>query len=294
MDVVDLQPVHRLAIAKTAHRSGQSEREDHRTRLVEPGERTVKLTIPRGSQFPLDFVETSNGLLRTGSVIAQDDGRIQLQLDLAQGAVERIDYRPDGLTVRIGRRLVALDLNARATDNYLLGPDDTIKLTVHNQEQLSAELTVTREGTIFPPLVGETRVEGMTPRDVAILAYSNSHAASIGDACAGRGIPALVVRPGLLSSREGALMLAGLRLVAEIPGFTTEELDLRLEGRQLSLTATKDQEGSNSDLCLRRELVLPIAVDPGGLTARLEAGVLTVFFPRAAEAAPVSIPVSSH
>lgn len=63
--------------------------------------------------------------------------------------------------------------------------------------------------------VEELLGEGLRPRDIAILAYANDHAAAIGEACSRRGIPALVVRPGLLSTREGALVLAGLRLVAD-------------------------------------------------------------------------------
>jgi polysaccharide export outer membrane protein len=70
--------------------------------------------------------------------------------------------------LHLGRRTLILDENEAGT-NYVVGPDDIIRLTVHNQSQLNTELTVTHEGTIFPPLVGETRVAGLTPRQVAIL-----------------------------------------------------------------------------------------------------------------------------
>jgi len=136
---------------------------------VEPGERIIALILPRGSQFPLDFAATSNGLLRGGEVTPQGDGRVKLDLKLGQGTLERIDYTSDGVALQLGRRTLILDESPDAATNYVLGPEDIIGLTVHNQSQLNTELTVTREGTIFPPLVGETRVAGMTPRQVALL-----------------------------------------------------------------------------------------------------------------------------
>lgn len=136
---------------------------------VEPGERIVTLLLPRGAQFPLDFTKTSNGLIRTGEVTPQDDGQLRLDLELAQGALERIDYTRDGVVLRFGRRSMTMEDGSGAANNYVFGPDDVIRMTVHNQPQLNSELTVTAEGTIFAPLVGETRVEGMTPRQVAML-----------------------------------------------------------------------------------------------------------------------------
>ena len=136
---------------------------------IEPGARIVTLVLPRGSQFPLDFAATSNGLLRGGEVTPLGDGQVRLDLKLGQGALERIEYSMVGVTLHLGRSTLVIEDNPGITSNYVLGPDDIIRLTVHNQSQLNTELTVTREGTIFPPLVGETRVAGMTPRQVAIL-----------------------------------------------------------------------------------------------------------------------------
>lgn len=136
---------------------------------IEPGDRIITLILPRGAQFPLDFAATSNGLLRAGEVTPQGDGQVKLDLKLGQGMLERIEYASDGVVLHLGRRTLVLDDASGTTRNYVLGPDDIIRLTVHNQSQLNTELTVTREGTIFPPLVGEMRVSGMTPRQVAIL-----------------------------------------------------------------------------------------------------------------------------
>jgi len=136
---------------------------------IEPGDRTITLILPRGAQFPLDFASTSNGLVRGGEVTPLGDGRVKLDLRLGQGMLERIEYALDGVALHLGRRTLALDDTSGTATNYVLGPDDLIRLTVHNQSQLNSELTVTREGTIFPPLVGETKVSGLTPRQVAIL-----------------------------------------------------------------------------------------------------------------------------
>ncbi len=135
---------------------------------IEPGERLIALFLPRGAQFPLDLAAASNGLLRGGEVTPMGDGQVRLDLRLDQAVLERVEYDPRGVSLHLGRSTLMLD-DASASGNYVLGPDDIIRLTVHNQSQLNTELTVTREGTIFPPLVGETRVAGMTPRQVAIL-----------------------------------------------------------------------------------------------------------------------------
>lgn len=136
---------------------------------IQPGERIITLILPRGAQFPLDFATTSKGLLRGGEVTPLGDDQVKLDLRLGQGILERIEYSPAGVALHLGRRTLVLDEGSAAIRNYVLGPDDVIRLTVHNQPNLNSELTVTREGTIFPPLVGETRVAGMTPRQVAIL-----------------------------------------------------------------------------------------------------------------------------
>lgn len=57
--------------------------------------------------------------------------------------------------------------------------------------------------------------QGINFAQMAVLSRTNDHAATIGDACRKLGIPVLLKLPGLLATREGALLLAGLRLVAD-------------------------------------------------------------------------------
>jgi ATP-dependent exoDNAse (exonuclease V) beta subunit len=61
----------------------------------------------------------------------------------------------------------------------------------------------------------QLRREGTSLRDIAVLARTNKDAGRLGAACRARGVPALLELPGLLATREGALVLAGLRLVAD-------------------------------------------------------------------------------
>lgn len=62
--------------------------------------------------------------------------------------------------------------------------------------------------------VARLKEEGTPLRDVAVLARTNHSARAIGAALQDIGIPCLQALPGLLATRECALALAGLRLVA--------------------------------------------------------------------------------
>ncbi len=57
--------------------------------------------------------------------------------------------------------------------------------------------------------------EGVAAREIAVLARTHESASCVADALGELGIPALLGRPGLLYTREGALVLAALRLVAD-------------------------------------------------------------------------------
>lgn len=135
---------------------------------IEPGDRSVALIIPRGAQFPLDFSASTNGLVRAGTVTPLGDGTVRLDLELSRGVIEKIAYRGDGVDLHLATRLSSILDPGVSSDNYVLGPNDLLRLTVHNQTDLNTELTVTREGTIMAPLLGEINVRGMTPRQAAI------------------------------------------------------------------------------------------------------------------------------
>jgi len=63
--------------------------------------------------------------------------------------------------------------------------------------------------------IAALRAEGAKYGEIAVLERSNRQLANLADCLNKLGIPYLIERPGLLSTREGAMVLAGLRLVAD-------------------------------------------------------------------------------
>ncbi len=83
----------------------------------------------------------------------------------------------------------------------------------------------------------------------------------------------------------------GYRLVGDFPGVAPEALDVRLEGDRLVIEGTRTI-ADEPEVRYRRSFRLQSGVvDPDGLTARLEQGVLTVDLPRSAATRPRTIPV---
>lgn len=135
---------------------------------VSPGDNRVLVELPRGSVFPLDFFQSSGGLLRGGSVVPVGADRLRLELELAQGLLDRIDYRPGGMTLLFHSRFDAPRSLTGDSESYLLGPSDKIAVTVNNQPELTSHLTVTQEGMVTAPLVGDVHAEGLSPRQLAV------------------------------------------------------------------------------------------------------------------------------
>lgn len=82
---------------------------------------------------------------------------------------------------------------------------------------------------------------------------------------------------------------AGLRLVADLPGTTDNDVELHLEKSALVLQARAPALG---DAIWRRSFVLPRELDPESVKAHLADGVLTIDLPRKQEAQPRRIPVT--
>lgn len=88
-------------------------------------------------------------------------------------------------------------------------------------------------------------------------------------------------------------------LVAELPGFEKDEVDISIQDNQLTLSGErKAPEGRDYHRSERwygrfeRSLALPNSVDPDGVKARLQNGILTVTLPKREEARPRQIPVT--
>ncbi len=135
---------------------------------VSPESNHVVVDLPRGSIFPLEFSSASNGLLRGGQVVPLDDRRVELRLDLASGLLDRIVYQPSSLSLIFKSRFGVRSEAGFAEQQYLLGPDDKVMITVHNHPELTSHLTVSREGTLTVPLLGDVEAEGYSPRQLSI------------------------------------------------------------------------------------------------------------------------------
>jgi len=93
----------------------------------------------------------------------------------------------------------------------------------------------------------------------------------------------------------------GVRLSAELPGLTVENIDLRVENNTLTLKGERKLERSdNKDNYRRiersygtfaRSFTLPSSVDTEKVQAEFKNGVLNVFLPRKEETRPKQIKV---
>lgn len=82
-----------------------------------------------------------------------------------------------------------------------------------------------------------------------------------------------------------------LVVVADLPGFETDDIDVSVSGRTLTLRAEREAETEREDgawlrrerssSSVRRSVDLPAAVDVDDATATYTNGVLTVTLPRA-------------
>lgn len=134
---------------------------------MEPGARVIALELPRGAVFPLDFEGSSGGLLRGGAVTPIEGDRVRLELELAQGLLDRVEYAPGGIVLRFTSRFASRPEALAGESSYVLGVEDRILVTVHNHPELSSSLTVSADGTITAPYVGAVRAAGQSPERLA-------------------------------------------------------------------------------------------------------------------------------
>lgn len=78
-------------------------------------------------------------------------------------------------------------------------------------------------------------------------------------------------------------------LRTDLPGFRKEDLNLRVEDGVLYLEARRDDSERTFRAQVERSLKLPDNVDPAGIKARLENGVLEVTLPKVAPAEPEAL-----
>ena len=80
----------------------------------------------------------------------------------------------------------------------------------------------------------------------------------------------------------------GLVLILDVPGVAPDALEIRTEGPTLTVQGAR----VGGERGWRRVFTLPPTIDPAGITAKSENGVLTLTLPRAESAKPRRISVS--
>lgn len=131
-----------------------------------PGRRMVVLELPRGSIFPLDFSGSTGGLLRGGAVSVLSEDRVRLELNLAHGLLDNVDFESDAVVLRFTSRQRSFDADVDA-NAYHLGVGDKIQVIVHNQPEMSSITVIGEDDTITLPILGEVDVSEATPRQLA-------------------------------------------------------------------------------------------------------------------------------
>lgn len=83
-------------------------------------------------------------------------------------------------------------------------------------------------------------------------------------------------------------------VLADLPGVRAEDMNLHLDKETLTLVAQRKAFAFDRPLTYKRTFSVPNDLDPEGIEAKLDAGVLTLRFPRRASAKPRTIPVKTR
>jgi polysaccharide biosynthesis/export protein len=130
------------------------------------GDGKVSIELPSGSTFPLDFERESNGLLRTGEVVPIDAAHVRLDLKMASGVVDRIDVSTTRVAVKMRRRFAETrELASGRDDDYRLGADDKIQVSINADPKLTQQVVIGPDGRVSLPLLGDVALGGMTVRE---------------------------------------------------------------------------------------------------------------------------------
>ena len=130
------------------------------------GDGKVSIELPSGATFPLDFERESNGLLRTGEVVPLDAKHVRLDLKMASGVVDRIEVQTAAVVIKMRRRFAEARLPASGRDDdYRLGADDKIQISINGDPKLTQQLVIGPDGRASLPLVGDVALGGLTVRE---------------------------------------------------------------------------------------------------------------------------------
>ena len=239
---------------------------------VAPGRDRLVIELPVGARFPTDFAASSGGMLRDAKVHTSGD-RVTVEVELALGLLDRIDFEQDSLVLQFRSRHVAPLAIGDPKERYVLGPDDRISILVHGHPELAAELDITREGWITAALVGQIKAAGLTPAQLAaklteLLAngYLNEPQVDVG-VKAYRSqwvvVSGEVLNPGRVPLRGGTRLK---EVLGEADGFSdeageeitiTRKVPGTIETRTLRVSRT-DYERGQSNPSLQHEDIIDV------------------------------------
>jgi len=134
---------------------------------IEPEPRRVVMDLPRGTVLPMDFQAASGGLILNSHVESRGVDRLRVELTLAAGYLGRVAIESGALVLTFESRLTPDTTSAEVENQYLLGPRDKIAVTVHNHPNLGSILTISRDGSITVPMLGEIQAAGLSPAALA-------------------------------------------------------------------------------------------------------------------------------
>ncbi len=130
------------------------------------GDGKVTLQLPVGSVFPLDFERESNGLLLSGEVVPLDAKHVRLDLKMASGGVDGIEVSTKSVVILLRRRIAeSKGASSSREDDYRLGPDDKIQVSINGDPKLTQQVVIGPDGRVSFPLVGEVSFGGSTVRE---------------------------------------------------------------------------------------------------------------------------------
>jgi HSP20 family protein len=107
------------------------------------------------------------------------------------------------------------------------------------------------------------------------------------------GRPAVPPRVDIYEGKEDLL------LFADMPGVKSEDIELRVNAGELTLSGRRTSSGKgqnggrSSEYDYRRSFLLPEGLDANKIEAELSAGVLRIRLPKAEAVKPRQIPVKS-
>ena len=136
--------------------------------LLVLGEGVVALELPKGAVLPADVSRESDGMIRAGRLVPTTDAsRVRLELTLAAGALDRVEWDRTGVALTFRRRSSAGSSAPPSEHAYRLGGDDKIQIAVAGHPELTQIAVVSPAGFVTAPLVGEMKVGGSTVAEVA-------------------------------------------------------------------------------------------------------------------------------